>query len=296
VQLTRRLGRIRRAVSGAYGDILNNHAFTMAAGLSYYFVLSLFPLLILLAALVTFLPIPHLFDRILGAMGQVVPPDSMGVVRGILKDVISASSGALLSFGFIATLWSASGGFVGMIDALNVAYDVHETRPLWKTRLLAIGLTFAIGALMVTSLGVMIVGPRFGEWLAHMLYLDWAFALAWPTLRWVIAVGLTVLAVEVIYYVAPNVKQRFRCTLPGAVLAVGVWLLLSELLGVYFRDIADVNATYGTLGGAIALMIWFYWSALAILVGAELNSELLKAAGERLPVKEPEPQEQRVAA
>src|SRR5512133_3149400 len=132
---------IRKIIANAYHDIMNTHTMTLAAGLSYYFVLALFPMLILLAAAVGYLPIPNLFDQILGTMSRVVPADSMGLVRKVVASVIKPHSG-LLTFGIVGTIWTASGGFASLIEALNVAYDVPETRPIWKTRLLAIGLTF----------------------------------------------------------------------------------------------------------------------------------------------------------
>ena len=145
----------------AYADILDNHIMAMAAGLSYYFVMSLFPLLILLAAIVPFIPVPNLFDSVLGAMGQFIPADSLGLVRAVLKDVIVPHKG-FLTFGIVGTLWAASGGFASLIEALNVAYNVPETRPMWKTRLLAIELMFVIGTLMVLGVALMFVGPQFG--------------------------------------------------------------------------------------------------------------------------------------
>jgi membrane protein len=93
-------------------------------------------------------------------------------------------------------------------------------------------------------------------------------------------VGFTILAVEAVYYLAPNVKQRFVATLPGAILAVGCWIGLSYLLGAYFRHFANFNKTYGTLGAAVALMVWLYWTGFAMLVGAELNAELAKIGRE----------------
>ena len=113
----------------------------MAAALSYYFVLSLFPALIFLSAVVAYLPVPDLFGQALGLMGQFIPPDSMGLV---LADVVTPNRGAFLSFGILGTLWAASGGFSAAIEALNVAYDVHDDRPFWKTRPLAVGLSLAI--------------------------------------------------------------------------------------------------------------------------------------------------------
>jgi membrane protein len=281
--------QVKRAVGNAAGDVIQNHTLAFAAGLSYYFVLSLFPLLMMLAAVVAYLPIPDLFNRILGMMAQVVPADSMGLIRKIVGDVITSHPGAL-TFGILATIWAASSGFAGMIEALNVAYDVPETRPYWHTRPLAIGLTFLIGLLMIVALAVMIVGPQFGAWFAAKVHLGPVFVFVWPYVRWSVAVVFTVLAVEVLYFVAPNVRQKFFRTLPGAVLAVGGWIGLSFLLGIYFRSVAHLNKTYGTLGAAIALFVWFYWTSLAILIGAELNSELIQqTTGGRLPLRKPPP-------
>ncbi|HWR15282.1 MAG TPA: YihY/virulence factor BrkB family protein [Terriglobales bacterium] len=273
-----------------YQDIMRNHTMALAAGLSYYFVMSLFPLLILAAAVVSFLPIPNLFDRVLWAMQTVVPADSMGLVRGIMKDVISPSKGSFLTIGILGTVWAASGGFASLIEALNVAYDVPETRPFWKTRLLAVGLMVVVGGLLIGGAVSMFLGPQFGDWLAKKLHLSWVFAAVWPYLRWVLSIAFTVLAVELMFYWAPNVKQRFRATLPGALVGVGFWIAASYGLGLYFQHFAHFNKTYGALGAAVALMVWLYWSWFFILAGAEINSELLKAEGHgRLRLKQPPP-------
>ena len=252
----------------------------MAAALSYYFVLSLFPALIFLSAIVAYLPVPNLFDQALSVMSHFLPADSMGLVRRVLADVITPNKGTFLSFGILGTLWAASGGFSAAIEALNIAYEVQDDRPFWKTRPLAVELACITGGLMLIALSVMIVGPRFGEWLAARVHLSSLFVFFWPYIHWSIAVAFTILAVEAIYYLAPNVKQRFPATLPGATLAVGCWIALSYLLGMYFRHFANFNKTYGTLGAAIALMTWLYWTGFAMLVGAELNAELAKMTRE----------------
>ncbi len=138
----------------------------MAAALSYYFVLSFFPALIFLSAMVAYLPVPNLFDQALSMLARFLPAESMGLVRKVLADVITPNRGAFLSVGILGTLWAASGGFSAAIEALNIAYDVEDDRPFWKTRPLAIGLAFITGVLLLVALSVMIVGPRFGEWLA----------------------------------------------------------------------------------------------------------------------------------
>jgi membrane protein len=271
---------IKHALAGTYGDVLRKHTLQMAAALSYYFVLSLFPSLIVLSAIVAYLPVPNLFDQGMSMMARFLPPDSMGLVRRVLSDVITPNRGTFLSFGILGTLWTASGGFAAAIEALNIAYDVEDDRPFWKTRPLAVGLALMTGALMLVALSVMIVGPRFGEWLAGRVHLSYLFVLLWPYLHWSIAIGFTILAVEALYFLAPNVKQRFLATLPGAILAVGCWLALSYLLGLYFRHFANFNRTYGTLGAGIAMMTWLYWTGFCILVGAELNSELAKISSD----------------
>src|SRR5436309_13972027 len=271
--------KLKHAVR-TYADVVEGHALQMAAALSYYFVLSLFPALIFLSAVVAYLPVPDLFNQALSLMAQFLPADSMGLVRRVVADVISPNKGTFLSFGILGTLWAASGGFAAAIEALNIAYEVKEDRPFWKTRPLALGLAFMTGALLLVALSVMIVGPRFGEWLAARVHLSFLFVLLWPYIHWTIAIGFTILAVEALYFLAPNVKQRFLATLPGAVLAVGCWIALSYLLGMYFRHFANFNKTYGTVGAAIALMTWLYWTGFAMLLGAELNAEFAKISKE----------------
>jgi membrane protein len=269
---------IKSALTGTYDDVVRNHSLQMAAALAYYFVLSLFPALIFLSAIVAYLPVPDLFNQALALMARFLPADAMGLVQRVLADVISPNKGTFLSLGVLGTLWAASGGFAAMIEALNIAYDVKDDRPFWKTRPLAIGLAILTGTLLLTALSVMVVGPRFGEWLAGTVHLSGLFVLLWPFIHWTIAIGFTILAVEALYFLAPNVKQRLGATLPGAVVAVGCWIILSYLLGLYFRHFGNFNKTYGTLGAAIALMTWLYWTGFAMLVGAELNEELAKAS------------------
>ena len=270
--------RLWIALVHAGKDMNNNHSLTLAAGLSYYFMLSLFPALIFAAAVLAYLPIPHLFDKILDMLGRFAPQDSMAMLRRVLGKILQPHT-ALLSVGLLGTLWSASGGFVAIMDGLNVSYSVPEKRPIWWTRLLGVGLTFLIGSLTVCALSVMIVGPRFGEWMAAHLRVSPLWTVVWPPLHWCVAVGFAVLAVELLYYLCPNVKQRFWSTLPGAVVSVLAWIGVSYLLGIYFRHFANYNKTYGSLGAVIALMLWFYVSGVALLFGGEINAEFLKACG-----------------
>ncbi len=275
---------LKRCVS----DIVNNHTLAFAASLSYYFVMSLFPALIALAAVVSLLPLPNLFQDILSVLARVVPAAGMGLVNRVVADVIRPHSGGLLSLGLLGTLWSSSSGFAGMIEALNVAYNVPETRPWWKTRLLAIELTLLVGGMLVISFLCMTLGPHFFELFADKIGLGPLFLFVWKFLRWAIAAVLVTISVELIYFLAPNVRQRFLQTLPGAVIALGGWVLLSLGLGVYFSKFAHFNKTYGVLGAAIALLVWMYWTAFAVLMGGELNSEIIQVRGNgKLLLKQP---------
>jgi membrane protein len=288
--------QVKGALGRTYEDVQRKHTTQMAAGLSYYFVMSLFPLLIVFAATVAYLPVPNLFDQALGFAARIMPHESIGLVKAVLRQVITPYRGKFMSFGIIGTIWAASGGFSSMMEALNVAYDVSESRPFWKTRPLAIGLTFLIGILLVIALALMLVGPNFGGWLAAKVGLGSIFVAVWPYLRWSIAVAFAVLAIELIYFLAPNVRQRFRRTLPGAALAVACWLLLSWALGIYFQHFTNLNKTYGTLAAAIALMVWLYWTAFAILLGGEINADLLHEEGRRLALKETAEQTDRASS
>jgi membrane protein len=283
------VGELKDALLRTYDDIGDHHTLQMAAALSYYFVMSLFPSLIVLSAIVAYLPVPDLFDQALNLMARFIPPDSMGVVKKVLADVVTPNRNAFLSAGLLGTLWAASGGFAAAIEALNIAYDVQETRPFWKTRPVAIGLTVLVGSLLIIALAVMIVGPQFGNWLSGRLHVSVLWQWLWPYIHWTISIGFTVVAVEFLYFLAPNVKQRFFATLPGAILAVGCWIGLSYLLGIYFRSFANFNKTYGTLGAAIALMVWLYWTGFAMLVGAELNAELARKTRKGAIEEQPQP-------
>jgi membrane protein len=270
------LGGFQHAITHTYDDVVRHHALQVAAALAYYFALSAIPCVIFLSAVVGFIPVPHLFDHILGLMARLLPPDTILAAYPILRDVLSSRHITWLSFGMLGTIWVASSAFDAMIEALDIAYDAKDDRPIWKTRLLAIILAAITGGLLLIAFAVNLLGPRFGDWLAARLELSSIFAAVWPALRWTIAIGFAVLGVEVLYFLAPNVKQRFLATLPGAILSVAAWNGLSFVLGIYFRHFANYNHTYGTLAGLVAFMVWLYWTSFALLVGAELNAELAK--------------------
>jgi membrane protein len=280
------LGYGKRVVRLTYAGVRSKHTSQLAAGLSYYFILSLFPMLIAFAAGLALVPLPHLFDQILTLMARFLPADGMGLVRAVLRDVITPHGGSILSVGIVLTIWAASGGVAALMEAVNVAYNLPDQRSFVRKRLLAIGLMFAVGALAVSALALMVVGPGFGRWLAGKAGLGGVFVALWPYLRWGLSLACAVLSIELIYVWAPSARRPFRTTLPGAVIALVTWVLLSSGLGLYLRNFGKLNKTYGTLAAAVALMLWLYWTAFAILVGAQFNAETMQEP-EAGPAEEP---------
>jgi membrane protein len=269
-----RLRHFKIAVIHVVRDMEKNHTMAFAAALSYYFVVALFPFLIFLSAVVAYLPVPDFFSQVMGLIARVVPAANMGPLRNLMTDTILSRHSRLLTFGILFTLWSASSGFTALIDVLDTAYDVPETRRYWKTRGLALLLTFSVGCLLVIALGLLLVGSSLGTWLTQ----TFGVHSLRPYIRWAVAIGCTILAVELLYFVVPNVKQRFVSTLPGAVIAASGWIGLSYLLGIYFQDFSAYSKGYGSLGVALAFSIWLYWTGFVILIGAQFNAELLRQA------------------
>jgi membrane protein len=283
---------VKRWVMIIYNDVYDEHLFVFAAGLSYYFVLSLFPLLVLMASLLGFVPIPHLFEGLLRLMSSLIPGDGMSLVRSVVSDVSTHKHTHVLTLGLVFTIWTASSGFSAIIDGLDLVYRVRETRPVWKTRPIALGLTLLAGSLLLGAVVLMIEGTHFGIWLTGRFDLNPAVMAAWRYLRWGIAIAFAVLAIELLYHFGPNVKQRFRDSLPGAIVAVTSGIGLSYLLGSYFRHFESLENTYGPLGAAIGLYVWFYLSGFAILLGGEINFLLGEQRYQRVPQSSAPPRTQ----
>ena len=157
---------LKRSLITIYNDVYDEHLFVFAAGLSYYFVLSLFPLLVTMASLLAYVPIPHLFEGLLSLMARLVPGDGMSLVRSIVSDVVSHKHTHFLTLGLVFTIWTASSGFAAIIDGLDVVYRVRETRSVWKTRPIALGLTLLAGSLILVAVGLTVEGTTLGIWLA----------------------------------------------------------------------------------------------------------------------------------
>jgi membrane protein len=270
----------------AYRSVWNCALPQQAAALSYYLVLSLFPTLILFLAVINGIHVRGLLAPASDLILRILPMETVLSFQSVLSDALSSNIPVWSLIGTVGSVWVASSAFEALIEALDLAYEVKDHRPFWKTRLLAIALAAASGVLLVCVLAVMIAGPRFGAWLATRMEVSIDFVRLWPAFHWTIAIVFTLLVVELLYFIAPNVKQRFLASLPGAFLAVLCCVGLSYLLGYYVRHIGNFNQTYGTLAGFVAFMLWCYWNSFALLVGARLNAQLAKRSPKGpLPLK-----------
>ncbi len=265
---------VKRAVAKTYRDVLKNSTSQAAAALSYYSILSVFPALILLSAVLSYVPLPHFFEDVVAGIGRVAPPGTVAAVYAVLQDIMGKNSATWLSFGTLGTLWVVSSAFVEMVESLSVAYEVEDPRPFWRIRLLALGLAGISGLLLTGAIAAIVAGPMVAQWLGATWSLSAAFVAFWPYLHWTLAVVFAVAGVAIIYWLAPSVRQRFVAALPGAFFSVGCWIGLSRLLRIYFKYFANYNRTYGTLAGVIALATWLYWVYFILLAGGELNAEL----------------------
>ena len=260
----------------------------LAAQLSYYMLLALVPALVFLVALTSFFP-SELVEQVVEAVSTFAPADFSEIVSSQMQRIAEGQHGGLLTFGIALALWSSSAAIVSITAALNRAYDIDEGRPWWKVRLTAIGLTLALAAFVLLALALVLVGPLLGRGLASAGGLGWPFETVWALLRWLLVVGLVALAIAFINYFAPDAEQSWQWITPGALLATGLWVVASLGLKIYVSRFADYNETYGSLGGVIVMMLWFYISSLAILVGAEMNAEIEHASsygkdpGEKVP-------------
>jgi membrane protein len=280
---------------------IQDHALTSsAATLSYYFLYSLFPLLFVVVALTTYLPILNpSMQEILEAASGVLPPEAMKLVDAHLQGLGTAHP-RLLTVGIVTTLYAASRGVDALRAALNLAYDVKESRPLWKTEALAFGVTTGGALLALVSVSALVAGGDAGYWLARHLDVGAEYVVAWRWARWPVTAALVMFLAALGYYLLPDVEQRFKYITPGSVLGTLAALAASWGFGRYVADFGSYDAAYGAIGGVIILMTWFYLFGLIYLVGGEINATLehqsaegkdegARAPGETAPPKSERP-------
>jgi len=265
-------------------DVLN-----LAAQQAYYFFFALFPALLALISLASFFPIENVQGEIINMLGRVAPDEMKSLVSDQLAKISGDNAGGLLTIAFLFTLWSSSGAVVSMCSTLNAAYDITEGRPWWKVRLVALGLTVGLAVFILASMTLVIGGPALAQKVAEMANLGTAFVWTWNILQWPVIFALVATAIAMLYYFAPDAEQDWVWITPGSVLATLLWVIASVGVSYYVANFGSYTETYGVIGGVMVLMLWFYASGIAILVGAELNAEIEHASphgkdvGEKIP-------------
>jgi membrane protein len=255
-----------------------------AAELSYYFLLALFPLLLFLVTLLGYFAESslQLRDNLLSYLGSVMPYSAVELIHTVIDEISNEKGGGKLSFGLLAALWAASKGMRAITLTLNIAYDIRERRPWWKARLISIGLTLIFAILIISALVLVLYGGKLGELIATATGLGTTFTAIWKILQWPIVMAFLLIGFGCVYYFGPDLRVRhWEWVSPGAVVAIVLWLLVSLVFRVFLLFYNSYSATYGSLGALIILMLWFYLTGIAILVGGEINSELEHAAEKR---------------
>jgi membrane protein len=272
---------VRKLASRVWHEFGEDEVIDRAAALSYYFLFALFPALLFLTALLGMLPVSGLMERLMEYVEQALPGDAASVIRKTLEEIRRGSTGGLLSIGALAALWASSNGMGSVMTALNVAYDVDDARPWWKRRLVAVALTVGFSLFILGGLVLMVFGPRLARAAADWLGLGAVFTAVWSIASVPVAMLFVLIGIALVYYLAPAAKQEWRWVTPGSAVALVLWLAMSYGLRLYVTQFANYNATYGSIGGVILLMLWLYLTGVALLLGAEVNAEIEHAAARR---------------
>jgi len=249
-----------------------------AAQLAYYLLFAVFPFVLFLTALLGYLPIPNLMERLLAALATLLPGDVVNLLQDHVRQLVTEQKGGLLSFGILTALWASSSAVVAIIDALNRAYDVQEGRPWWKVRGVALLLTIGLSLFIVLAMVFLIFGPQLGDLLASLVGLGKVFELLWNILRWPVGVAMLAVAIAIVYYYAPDVEQEWKWITPGAVFAVLATIVVSLGFSLYVSHFGSYNKTYGSIGAVIVFLTWLYLTGLCLLAGGEINAEVEHAA------------------
>jgi membrane protein len=248
-----------------------------AAALTYYGLLALFPALIAMVSLIGLVGDPRsTTSSLTEIVTEIGPASAAETFSGPIESIASNRSAAGFAFvlGLLVALWSASGYVGAFMRASNIIYETPEGRAFWKLRPLQLAITLVMIVMMaLLALGLVLTGPIV-EAVAGPIGLSGTAVDVWNIAKWPVMAAIFIVMVDVLYYVSPNVKLRgFKWVTPGSVVAIVVWALASALFAFYVANFGSYDKTYGTLGGLIALLVWFWISNLAILFGHQLNAE-----------------------
>lgn len=269
-----------------YRDMNEDALYGHCAELAYTFLFSAFPLLLCLTTLLGYLAgsSAALRAELFGYLRAIAPTGEVyALLINTLNEITEGRGGTQLYLSLVAAVWVASNGMIVVGRTLNRACGLKETRPWWNRRLTAIVLTVAFSALVVSALVLILYGNAIGSTLAVRVGLGPAFHLAWNLLQWPLVLVFLVVSFEMVYNYAPNLgdtPHRVWWT-PGAIAGVAIWLAATWGLRLYLGQFGAINKAYGSLGAVIVLLLWFYFSAFALLMGGEINSELARARNEQ---------------
>ncbi|MEO6527304.1 MAG: YihY/virulence factor BrkB family protein [Gemmatimonadaceae bacterium] len=260
---------------------------SLAAETAYYFFFSLFPLLLFLTPLLGLVGNgQQLMESLLGRLSATMPADTLSLVRRVLGEIITSSGGAgVMSIGVLLAGWSGSNIFGSLMGALNVAYDVSETRPWWKKQLLRVGVLIIAGGIITVATAIFLDGERLARGIGDALNLGSAAVAAWSVVQVVVAVAMLVVLGAVVFKLLPNVKQRWPHVFVASAVTTMLWILATLLFRLYVQHFGSYNKTYGTIGGVIMLLTWMYYSMFVVLIGGELASEMHHGTGAVDPQK-----------
>lgn len=252
------------------GELKKDRATGLAAQQAYYYMLALFPLLILMIAIVPYLNIDP--QKAINVVNTLLPSQSAELLRDNVVKLVSERNGGLLTFGIIGTLWSASSGMNAFIKAMNIAFDVKETRSFIKARLVSIMLTFGLILAFVVALLLPVFGKVILDTVESIVQIPEPFDIVFNIVRWVVAIIVMAAVLAGLYRVAPNKHYPFKHVIPGAIFATVVWQLISLGFSFYVSNFGNYSATYGSIGGVIVLMLWLFLTGLALVLGGEINA------------------------
>jgi membrane protein len=275
---------LRELARRVWSDLYEGDLLTRAAALSYYFLLALFPLLIFLTAMLGYFAEggTELRRNMLNYLASIAPRSASQLVRATVEEITEGAGGGKLSFGLLAAFWFASFGMGAVGDTLNSAYGVRESRPFWRVRLISLGLTAALAALIISALSLVLYGGGIGEALAERYDLGVAFVAVWSVIQWPIVLAFVLFGFALIYYHAPDLRhQKWYWITPGSLVGVALWLSVSFGFRFYLSYFDSYSVTYGSLGAVIVLLLWFYLTGAAILVGGKVNAVIEHAAARR---------------
>jgi membrane protein len=272
--------RVGTLAKGTAQAALKDNVLGLGAQTAYFFFFSLFPLLLFATPLIGIIGNAEaVMSWVMTQLEATVPQDALSLVEGVVEEVVFAPGApGLVSIGALLALWAGSNIFNQLTMALNRAYNLEESRPYWKRRLIAMAAVIVAGFVVFLSAMLMLVGPEIARWIGNLVEID-NFATIWIAVQYPLVFLILVCTFWGIYYFLPNLRQDRKQVIVGALFATVAWLLVTFAFRFYVQNFGNYSATYGTIGAVIVLLMWMYLTMLVTLLGGELNSQLHRGTG-----------------